>query len=179
METILVFTITQAYVQTMPVVKQTRTVPFRPEQMFDLVVDVANYPEFLPWCVASRVREQSETHIVADLVIGFKLVRERFTSRVTLDREALAIDTALVEGPFKHMTNNWRFNPANDGKSTEIDIHVDFAFRSAILQRLLEPFFEEAQRRLIGAFEKRAFQLYGDPSAPAALSNRPKASATV
>ena len=77
------------------------------------------------------------------------------------------------------MTNNWRFKPANDGKSTEIDIYVDFAFRSTILQRLLEPFFEEAQRRLIGAFEKRAFQLYGDPSAPAASSNRPKASATV
>ena len=137
----------------MPVVKQTRIVPFLPEQMFDLVVDVANYPEFLPWCVASRVREKSDKHIVADLVIGFKMVRERFTSRVTLDRDNLAIDTALVEGPFKHMTNNWRFRLAEDGKSAEIDIHVDFAFRSALLQRLLEPFFEEAQKRLIGAFE--------------------------
>ena len=109
--------------------------------MFDLVVDVANYPDFLPWCVASRVREKSDTHIVADLVIGFKMVRERFTSRVSLDRDNLVIDTALVEGPFKHMTNNWRFRLMEDGKSAEIDIHVDFAFRSALLQRLLEPVF--------------------------------------
>lgn len=148
----------------MPVVKQTRTVPFLPEQMYALVVDVAQYPEFLPWCVASRIREQSEQQIIADLVIGFKMVRERFTSRVTLNRDALTVDTALVEGPFKHMTNNWRFRLAEDGKSAEIDIHVDFAFRSALLQRLLEPFFEEAQKRLIGAFEKRAYQLYGDPA---------------
>ena len=140
----------------MPIVKQTRTVPFLPEQMFDLVADVKQYPEFLPWCVASRVREQSETHIVADLLIGFKMVRERFTSRVSLDRDNLAVDTALVEGPFKHMTNTWRFRLAADCKSSEIDIHVDFAFRSALLQRLIEPFFEEAQKRLIGAFEKRA-----------------------
>ena len=148
----------------MPVVKQTRTVPFLPEQMYALVVDIAQYPEFLPWCVASRIREQSEQQIIADLVIGFKMVRERFTSRVTLNRDALTVDTALVEGPFKHMTNNWRFRLAEDGKSAEIDIHVDFAFRSALLQRLLEPFFEEAQKRLIGAFEKRAYQLYGDPA---------------
>ena len=100
--------------QVMPIVKQTRTVPFLPEQMFDLVADVKQYPEFLPWCVASRVREQSETHIVADLVIGFKMVRERFTSRVSLDRDNLAVDTALVEGPFKHMANTWRFRLAAD-----------------------------------------------------------------
>ena len=92
------------------------------------------------------------------------MVRERFTSKVSLDRENLAIDTALVEGPFKHMTNNWRFRLAEDGKGSEIDIHVDFAFRSALLQRLIEPFFEEAQKRMISAFEKRAYQLYGDPA---------------
>ena len=117
--------------------------------MFDLVVDVDQYPEFLPWCVASRIRERSGEQIVADLVIGFKMVRERFTSRVSMNRDALAIDTALVEGPFKHMTNTWRFRLAPHGKGTEIDIHVDFAFRSALLQRLLEPLFEEAQKRLI------------------------------
>ena len=148
----------------MPVVQQTRTVPFLPEQMFDLVVDVDQYPQFLPWCVASRIRERTEQHIIADLVIGLKMVRERFTSRVSMNRDALTVDTALVEGPFKHMTNNWRFRLADDGRSTEIHIHVDFAFRSALLQRLLEPLFEEAQRRLIGAFEKRAYQLYGDPA---------------
>jgi len=162
----------------MPVVKQTRIVPFLPEQMFDLVVDIDQYPEFLPWCVASRIRERSDDQIVADLVIGFKMVRERFTSRVSMNRDALAIDTALVEGPFKHMTNNWRFRLAPDGKSTEIDIHVDFAFRSALLQRLLEPLFEEAQKRLIGAFEKRAYQLYGDPAADKA-SKTSSAPATV
>ena len=146
----------------MPVVKQSRVVPFEAEQMFDLVADVARYPEFLPWCVAARIREKSETRIVADLVIGFKMMRERFTSRVILDREGLTIDTSLVEGPFKHMTNNWRFCPAEDGKGSEINIFVDFAFRSALLQRVIEPFFEEAQKRLIGAFEKRAYELYRD-----------------
>jgi coenzyme Q-binding protein COQ10 len=75
------------------------------------------------------------------------------------------------------MTNNWRFRLADDGKSTEIHIHVDFAFRSALLQRLLEPFFEEAQKRLIGAFEKRAYQRYGDPSAPSATVNNASSAA--
>ena len=105
------------------------------------------------------------------------MVRERFTSRVSLDRPNLTIDTALVEGPFKHLTNNWRFRLADDGKSTEIDIYVDFAFRSALLQRLIEPFFEEAQKRLIGAFEKRAYQRYGDPSGSSATANNASSAA--
>ncbi|MEC8275406.1 MAG: type II toxin-antitoxin system RatA family toxin [Pseudomonadota bacterium] len=170
----------------MPVVEQTRVVPFRAEQMFDLVTDVKHYPEFLPWCVAARIREQSEAHMIADLVIGFQVIRERFTSDVRFDRAALRVDTALVDGPFRHLTNKWRFRDVPDGKGCEIEIHVDFAFRSALLQRLIEPLFEEAQKRMIGAFEKRARALYGAAGGAAegaagssASSTSPKASATV
>ena len=174
----------------MPVVEQTRVVPFRAEQMFDLVTDVKQYPEFLPWCVAARIREQSDAHMIADLVIGFQVIRERFTSDVRFDRAALRVDTALVDGPFRHLTNKWRFRDLPDGKGCEIEIHVDFAFRSALLQRLIEPLFEEAQKRMIGAFEKRARALYGAAGGTAggtaggaagssASSTSPKASATV
>ena len=100
----------------MPVVEQTRVVPFRAEQMFDLVTDVKHYPEFLPWCVAARIREQSDAHMIADLVIGFQVIRERFTSDVRFDRAALRVDTALVDGPFRHLTNKWRVRDLPDGK---------------------------------------------------------------
>ena len=167
----------------MPVVEQTRVVPFRAEQMFDLVTDVKHYPEFLPWCVAARIREQSDAHMIADLVIGFQVIRERFTSDVRFDRAALRVDTALVDGPFRHLTNKWRFRDLPEATGCEIEIHVDFAFRSALLQRLIEPLFEEAQKRMISAFEKRARTIYGTASGgdvgASASSSRSKASATV
>tara|TARA_R110001606_G_scaffold371477_1_gene528268 strand:+ start:133 stop:552 length:420 start_codon:yes stop_codon:yes gene_type:complete len=129
--------------------------------MFDLVADVAKYPEFLPWCVASRIRTRSEVLLVADLVIGFKAIRESFTSRVSLDRRNLVIQVEYQDGPFKYLNNYWKFYKSEDGACI-LDFYVDFEFKSRILQKAIELLFGEAVRRMVGAFEKRAAALYGE-----------------
>jgi coenzyme Q-binding protein COQ10 len=138
---------------------ERRHLPYSQKQLYDLVADVNRYPEFLPWCVAARVRNQTGDELVADLVIGFKMVREKFTSRVTLmapDR----IDVVYTEGPFKYLNNHWIFEVAEDG-GTVIDFFVDFEFRSKMLQALIGALFNEAVGMMVAAFEKRARQLYG------------------
>jgi coenzyme Q-binding protein COQ10 len=145
----------------MPTHAEKRELPYRPEQLFDLVADIERYPEFLPWCVAARVRSRDCDTIRADLVIGFKMVRERFTSRVKLDRANLRIDVAYSEGPFRHLNNHWQFEALPNGHC-RIDFYVDFEFRSAILQKLIGVLFNEAVKRMVHAFENRARQLYGD-----------------
>ena len=149
----------------MPTHAEKRVLPYTPEQLFDLVAQVERYPEFLPWCVAARIRSREGNTVVADLVIGFKMVRERYTSRVVLDRPR-RIDVAYLEGPLKHMNNHWQFTAHASG-GTEIDFFVDFEFHSKMLQALIGALFHEALRRLVGAFEARAKQLYGAPGKPA------------
>ena len=139
---------------------EKRVLPYRPEQMYDLVADVARYPEFLPWCIGARVRERRDTVLVADLVIGFKGIRERFTSRVTLDRPGMRVDVAYLDGPFRYLNNHWIFRDAGDG-ACEIDFFVDFEFRSRLLQKLIGVLFNEAVRRMVASFETRAHDLYG------------------
>jgi len=151
-----------------PTHAEERVLPYTPEQLFALVADVERYPEFLPWCIGARIRERSESLLVADLVIGFKLIRERFTSRVTMDRPHLGIETAYADGPFKHLSNCWRFEPTPDG-GCRIDFYVEFEFRSAVLQKLIGLLFHEAVKRMVGAFETRARALYGPPSASRTL----------
>lgn len=147
----------------MPRHSETRNLPYTPEQMFDLVADVKRYQEFLPWVAATRIRSDSETAMVADLVVGFRAIKETFTSRVNKQRpDKIVID--YVEGPLKYLHNSWKFKP--DGKGgTEIDFCVDFAFRSRIFESLAGQMFDRALRRMIGAFEERAHELYGDGSA--------------
>lgn len=154
----------------MPTHAEKRVVPYTPEQMFDLVARVDRYPEFLPWCVASRIRSRQGNELVADLVIGFKMFRERYTSRVTLDRPR-RIHVSYLEGPLKHLTNHWVFEPHPSG-GTEIDFYVDFEFHSKMLQTLIGALFHEALRRLVGAFEDRARRLYGTPASPVAAAPR-------
>ncbi len=149
----------------MPTHAEKRVLPYTPEQLFDLVAQIERYPEFLPWCVAARIRSREGSSVVADLVIGFKMIRERYTSRVTLDRPR-RIDVTYLEGPLKHMNNHWVFTPHQSG-GTEIDFFVDFEFHSKVLQALIGALFHEALRRLVGAFEARARQLYGDGAAVA------------
>ncbi len=144
----------------MPTHSEQRILPHRPEQLFDLVADVGRYPEFLPWCVAARVMSQSETDLRAELAIGFKGIRERFVSRVALDRPNLRIDVAYEKGPFKYLNNHWQFQPHGDGQC-QLDFHVDFEFRSRILEMLMGKLFDEAVRRMVRAFEQRADALYG------------------
>jgi coenzyme Q-binding protein COQ10 len=144
----------------MPRHTETRNLPYSAEQLFDLVADVNRYQEFLPWVAATRVRSNSETEMVADLVVGFRAIKETFTSRVRKRRpEEIVID--YVEGPLKYLHNSWKFRP--DGKGgTDIDFCVDFAFRNRIFETLAGQMFDRALRRMIGAFEERAHALYGD-----------------
>ncbi len=127
--------------------------------MFDLVVDVGRYPEFLPWCHGARVRRSDGNVIVADLLIGFKGITERFTSRVVSDREALTIDVTYEEGPFKYLENHWKFIETEEG--CLVDFYVDFEFRSRFLKNVMGVVFTEAVRRMVAAFENRAKDLYG------------------
>ncbi len=143
---------------------EQRVLPYTPDQLFELVADVERYPEFLPWCRASRVTRREGEVIHADLVIGFKLFRERFTSKVTLDRPD-RIDVEYIEGPMRRLVNHWRFIAQDDG-GTMIDFYVDFEFRSVILQLAIGALFNEAVRRMVSAFETRAHAIYGSPSSP-------------
>ncbi len=143
----------------MPMHAERRFLPYTPEQLYELVADVGRYPEFLPWCVGARVRKREGNVLTADLIIGFKMFRERFTSRVTLNPPE-RIDVEYTEGPLKYLNNHWVFEPAPGG--CIIDFCVDFEFRSAIFQKVIGVLFNEAVRRMVGAFETRAHALY-DP----------------
>lgn len=143
----------------MPSHAERRPLPYRPEQLFDLVADVARYPEFLPWCVATRIRRQDEHEMIADMVIGFKMFRESFTSRVNFQRPD-KIDVIYENGPFKYLENHWIFEETPEG--CVIDFHVDFEFKSRLLEKAIGAVFQEAVHRMVGAFETRANALYGD-----------------
>jgi coenzyme Q-binding protein COQ10 len=144
----------------MPTHAEQRILPYTAEQLFALVADIERYPEFLPWCVGARIRERKPELIVADLIIGFRMFRDRFTSRVALDSPH-RIDVTYAEGPFRYLDNHWVFNPVAGG--CRIDFFVDFEFKSRLLQRVIELLFHEAVRRMVAAFEARARQLYGAP----------------
>ena len=155
----------------MPTHAEMRRVPYSADEMYALVADVASYPEFLPWCTGARIRSRTPQAdgselIEADLVISFKVFRERFGSRVTLRPEKRRIDVAYLEGPFKYLNNHWQFVPVSDGVS-DIDFFVDFEFRSRTLQAVIGLVFNEAVRRMVRAFEQRAEQLYGRRTLPA------------
>ena len=143
----------------MPRHTEKRNLPYSPDQLFDLVADVRRYQEFLPWVAATRIRSDSETEMIADLVVGFRSLKETFASRVIKHRpDRIEID--YIEGPLKYLHNSWRF--AADGKGgTNIDFCVDFAFRNRLFETLAGQMFDRALRRMIGAFEARAHELYG------------------
>jgi coenzyme Q-binding protein COQ10 len=145
----------------MPTHAEQRVLPYTPEQLFALVAAIERYPEFLPWCVGARIKERHPDLIVADLIIGFRMFRERFTSRVSLNAPR-RIDVAYAEGPFRYLNNHWTFTAVPGG--CRIGFFVDFEFKSRLLQRLIEVLFSEAVRRMVGAFENRARDLYGAPS---------------
>lgn len=150
----------------MPTHTETKELPYTAQQMYDLVADVGKYPEFLPWTSAARIRrdvEDGERRILdADLVISFKVFRERFTSRVVLWPGVKKIDTEYLDGPFKYMHSNWHFEDSAGG--CNIHFHVDFEFKNAILQTIIGVVFNEAMQRVVRAFERRAVDLYGTGS---------------
>jgi len=148
----------------MPTHAEKRDLPYSAQQMYDLVADVAAYPEFLPWCAAARIRGRRpfpEGEILdADLVISFKVFRERFGSRVTLRPATTTIDVEYLDGPFKYLNNHWHFIDHGGGGCT-VDFFVDFEFRSRTLQAVIGVVFNEAMQRIVRAFEDRARVLYG------------------
>lgn len=151
----------------MPTHSERRYLPYTPNQLFDIVAGVERYPEFLPWCSAARITERQGDVFFADLVISFKVWRERFTSKVTLERSERVIHVEYINGPFKYLNNHWKFLDGPEGGCI-IDFHVDFEFKSRVLQQLIGLLFDEAVRRMVGAFETRARTLHGDrgPSRP-------------
>jgi coenzyme Q-binding protein COQ10 len=137
--------------------------------MFDLVADVGRYAEFLPWVVGVRVKSDSETEMVADLLVGFKALREKFTSRVTKERPN-RIRVEYLEGPLAHLSNDWQFR--SDGKGgCFVDFAVDFAFRSRMFEALAGQMFDRALRKMIGAFEERAAVLYAGSASSGSISS--------
>lgn len=150
----------------MPTHAEKRIMPYSAQEMYALIADVERYPEFLPWCAAARIRgrrplpDGAGEIMDADLVISFKVYRERFGSRVTLRPEENTIDVEYLDGPFKYLNNHWKFEPRGETRC-EVDFFVDFEFRSGILQRLIGVVFNEAMQRIVRAFERRAHDLYG------------------
>lgn len=144
----------------MPTHAEQRQLPFTPEQMFDLVADIGSYPQFLPWCVNARIRKRDGKVVTADLIVGFRMIKEKFTSQVVLSRPG-AIDVEYLDGPLKSLRNSWQFKPGPDGKGCCIDFYVNFEFRTKMLQKLAELFFNEVVSRMVAAFEARAYELYG------------------
>lgn len=143
----------------MPGIRETRRLPYSAEQMFDLVADVARYGEFLPWVIATRVRSDSDTEMVADMVVGFKSLRESFTSRVAKDRPH-TIKVHYVDGPLSDLDNVWTFRVV-DEHTCEIDFLVEFTFRNRLFEKIAGQYFDKAFRKMVEAFETRAAALYG------------------
>ncbi len=152
----------------MPKHHETRILPYSAEEMYDLVADVGAYPKFLPWCAAARIRSRRHKGpaeiMEADLVISFKVFRERFGSRVTLWPDEDRIDTEYIDGPFKYMKSRWRFRDLENG-GCEVDFDVDFEFKNRVLQGVIGMVFNEAMQRIVRAFENRAAAIYGNGSA--------------
>jgi coenzyme Q-binding protein COQ10 len=167
-----------AKLRTMSTYAEKRFLPYTPAQLFELVAAVDRYPEFLPWCLAARIRSAEKPQgtpqkalIVADLVVGFHMIRERYTSRITL-QPLQRIDVTSVNGPFRYLNNHWIFEPVAPSSQrpvggTLLTFHIEFEFRSLLLQSLIGAVFSEAVTRMIAAFERRAKQLYSARPSPA------------
>ena len=153
----------------MPKFETTRRVQHSPRDMFALVADVESYPEFLPLCealkVTSRRERENKTLLIADMTVGYKAIRETFTSQVMLDPEALRIEVQYLNGPFRYLNNVWTFLPADGG--SDIGFYIDYEFKSRMLGILMGSMFDVAFRKFSQAFEERADKIYGPPAAQA------------
>ena len=141
---------------------ETKFLPYGAKEMFALVADISSYPEFLPWCAAARIRKEIQKgevkQIEADLIISFKVFREKFGSRVLLDPVKYIIETDYIDGPFRYMHSVWSFKDCEEG--CEVKFKVDFEFKNAVLQSIIGLVFNDAMQRIVSAFERRASELY-------------------
>jgi coenzyme Q-binding protein COQ10 len=149
----------------MPGIRETRRLPYSVEQMFDLVADVARYPEFLPWVVATRVRSDDGQEMLADMLVGFKALREKFTSKVLKERPD-RLEVIYVDGPMRDLDNVWHFRALPEG-GCELDFCVDFSFKNKMFEMLAGSYFDRAFHKMVAAFEARADELYGNSSSSA------------
>ena len=138
--------------------EERRIIKHTPSNLFKLVSDVKRYPEFLPWCLGARVKNNRKNNFEADLIIGFKIYKELYSSEISLDNINKKIIVNYKDGPFEYLENYWVFKDNKNG--CEVEFMVDFKFKSVFLQTLMETLFSEAVRRMVGAFEKRANELY-------------------
>ncbi|WP_262691630.1 type II toxin-antitoxin system RatA family toxin [Kordiimonas aestuarii] len=145
----------------MPRFTEKKTLPYTQEQLFTLVSDVAKYPEFLPWCTGARVYNRRQDQFDADVIIGFKMFSERFTSRVRYE-EYGRVDVDYIKGPMKRLYNHWRFRPVGL-HSCQIDFEVEFEFSNRMLNQMIGGLFGEACKKMVHAFETRAEEIYGVP----------------
>lgn len=149
----------------MPSIRESRRLPYSAEQMFDLVADVDRYPEFLPWVVATRVRDDSEHVMTADMLVGFKALREKFTSKVEKNRPR-DLNVHYIDGPMRDLDNRWTFEELPDG-GCELHFCVDFTFKNRMFEALAGQYVDRAFRKMVAAFEARAEELYGSSSSSA------------
>jgi coenzyme Q-binding protein COQ10 len=145
----------------MPKFSDSTILPYQPKQMADLVLDIANYPKFLPWCAAARIVEKNNDFLLADLVIQYKAFTEKYRSKVILNvtDDNYIIDVVMVEGPFTHLTNKWCLYKEESG--TKVDFFLDFSFKSVFLEKLIGMMFDHASQKMIKAFKNRAEEIYG------------------
>ena len=143
----------------MPAHSESRIVPYSSEQLFDLVMDIEKYPEFLPWCIGARINSRSKADLEADVVIGYKMFREKFSSRVHFSR-AKEIEVEYLKGPMRHLHNKWVFKDLKENQC-QVDFYVDFSLKTKMFESLVDQFFHKALVKMINAFELRAVQVYG------------------
>lgn len=142
----------------MPSHSEKQIMPYTPQQLFDMVIDIERYPDFIPWCRSARITERDGDSFLGELVISFHHMSESYVSRVTSHRPD-AIDVMMVKGPFEYLVNRWRFTPV--GQGTEVEFFLDFKFRSRILEKLMGGLFSKATLKMVSAFKQRAGELYG------------------
>ncbi len=153
----------------MPAHRETRDLPYSASQMYALVADVGRYQEFLPWVMGTRIKSDSETEMLADVLVGFKGLREQFTSRV-LKTPNLSIDVDYLDGPLKQLHNEWRFRPREDG-GCHVDFYVEFTFKNRLFQKLAGQMFTKALNKMTSAFVDRAEAIYGSDTSASSGSN--------
>jgi coenzyme Q-binding protein COQ10 len=143
----------------MPFHTEKRVLPYTTQQLFDLVMDIESYPEFLPWCIGARINEKKRNNLTADVIIGYKVFREKFSSRVHYNKDK-SIEVEYLQGPMRHLHNKWKFRELKGGRC-EVQFYVDFSLKTKLFESIVDQFFHKVLVRMIDAFEKRADQLYG------------------
>lgn len=143
----------------MPTHSEIRIVPYSSTQLFDLVMDIEKYPEFLPWCIGARINSRSKTDLDADVLIGYKMFQEKFSSRVNFVRDR-EIEVEYLKGPMRHLHNKWVFTDLKPGQC-QVDFYVDFSLKTKLLENFVDQFFQKALVKMINAFELRAIDVYG------------------